>query len=159
MVVLPAGGVVRSVIKVSPDASGEELIDHLDGLRVQSRVLRLLVVDGHDHHLRGRGRERRQAMHSVRRLYYSELYPLSLQREMVVVYLNGGNARRKNQALVVSVHHGEHTQSPGRETPRVLPGVELVSRLIGILELNAEHLGEVLAQAVGCRSLNGTSHR
>ena len=69
-------------------------------------------------------------------------------------YLNRSNARRQNQALVVSVHHGEHTQSPGRETPRVLPGVELVSGLIGILELDAEHLGEVLAQAVRRRSLN-----
>jgi hypothetical protein len=68
MVVLPAGGVVRSVIKVSPDASGEELIDHFDSLRVQSRVLRLLVVDGHDHHLRG-GRERERARQCIRRLY------------------------------------------------------------------------------------------
>lgn len=152
MVVFPAGGVVRSVIKVSPDASGEELIDHFDSLRVQSRVLRLLVVDGHDHHLRGREGER--AMHSVLEGSISVLaVPTVPKWSWWEKYLNRSNARRQNQALVVSVHHGEHTQSPGRETPRVLPGVELVSGLIGILELDAEHLGEVLAQAVRRRSL------
>jgi hypothetical protein len=69
------------------------------------------------------------------------------------LYLKRGNTGRQNQTLVVSVHHGEHTKRSGRETPRVLPSVELVSGLVGILELNAEHLGEVLSQAVRRRSL------
>jgi hypothetical protein len=65
------------------------------------------------------------------------------------------NTGRENETLVVSVDHNHHTNRPRRETPRVLPDLELVSsRVRRVLNGDTEHLGEVLTKAVGGSSLD-----
>ena len=73
-----------------------------------------------------------------------------------------GYSRRDNKALVVSMYHGHDANDAGGKTPGVLPDEEFLSffRVAffprWVFDRNAEHLGEVLTKAVGCRSLNST---
>ena len=67
------------------------------------------------------------------------------------------NARREDQPLVIAVHHDHYADRTSGETPAVLPGKELVPAIVWILDFDAEHLGEVLSQAVGGSGLDASS--
>lgn len=71
--------------------------------------------------------------------------------------LDLGDTGREDQTLVVTVDHDHDTDDTGRETPRVLPDVDVLALLGGILDGNVEHLGEVLAQAVRGGTLDTTA--
>lgn len=64
---------------------------------------------------------------------------------------------RGDHPLVVSVRHDHHSNRPRRQSPRVLPHVEDLARLVGVLDLDVEHLGEVLAKAVRGGGLDSSS--
>jgi hypothetical protein len=70
-------------------------------------------------------------------------------------YLDRGNARGQHQTLVITVHHHHGTQRADCDTPRVLPSQLLLALLV--FELDVEHPGEILAEAVGCSSLQTTA--
>lgn len=70
--------------------------------------------------------------------------------------LDGRHARRQHQAAVVAVHHDQHADRPRGQAPAVLPHqLPLYASAprgaptarVGLVG-NAEHLGEVLAEAV-----------
>lgn len=69
-----------------------------------------------------------------------------------------GDARGKDESLVVSVDHDHDSDTPRRESPTVLPHVELLSgRTTGVLDGDVEHLGEVLSEAVRRSTLDSSS--
>lgn len=59
--------------------------------------------------------------------------------------------------VVITVVENHNTDGTSGETPRGLPSELLV--LIVIEEVDVEHLREVLAEMMRCRSLHGTSVR
>ncbi len=76
-------------------------------------------------------------------------------------HLDASHTRGKNQTLVITMHHDHNTDRPRRETPRVLPDIELrlPDFILGILNRDIEHLrpGEVLSETVGGGGLDATS--
>lgn len=75
--------------------------------------------------------------------------------------LNVGDAGREDETLVVAVDHDADADDTGGETPGVLPDEEgillLGFRGGGVLDGDAKHLGEVLAETVGGGTLDTTS--
>ena len=71
--------------------------------------------------------------------------------------LDLGDTRREDETLVVTVDHDHDTDDTGGQTPRVLPDVDVLALLGGILDGDVEHLGEVLAQAVRGGTLDTTA--
>ena len=73
-----------------------------------------------------------------------------------------GYSRRDNKTLIVSVDHSHDANDAGGKTPGVLPDEEFLGFFWvaffprWVLDNNVEHLGEVLAKAVGCCALNST---
>jgi len=70
----------------------------------------------------------------------------------MTTYLLASDAWWQHQALVVAVHHAHDANGACRDPPRVLEHILLLARL-RILKYDLEHLGEVLTQVVGCRTL------
>lgn len=73
--------------------------------------------------------------------------------ECLTDYLKAGHSGREHESHVVSVDHGEDTDGPGCDAPRVLERQLLLTRLLGIFKNNLKHPGEVLTQMVGCSTL------
>mmetsp|Transcript_33814 Transcript_33814/g.52680 ORF Transcript_33814/g.52680 Transcript_33814/m.52680 type:complete len:249 (-) Transcript_33814:379-1125(-) len=69
-------------------------------------------------------------------------------------HLNRGYTRRKDETHVVCVDHHHHPNSPGGQTPRVLPRDRLLAFLI--LKLNLEHFSEILSEAMGGGTLDAS---
>lgn len=69
------------------------------------------------------------------------------------VYLQAGHSGWQHKSHVVSVHHGEDTNGPGGDSPGVLVSQLFLTRPLRVLEHDLKHLGEVLAQMVGCGTL------
>lgn len=69
------------------------------------------------------------------------------------VYLQTGHPGRQHQALVVSMDHCEGTDGPGWDSPGVLEGKLLLSRLFWVFKYNLKHLREVLTKMMGCSTL------
>jgi len=74
-------------------------------------------------------------------------------------HLDVRNARGEDQPLVIAVHHNHYANRTSGEAPAVLPGKELVPAIVWILDFDAEHLGEILSQAMGGRALDASSGR
>mmetsp|Transcript_140772 Transcript_140772/g.245221 ORF Transcript_140772/g.245221 Transcript_140772/m.245221 type:complete len:252 (-) Transcript_140772:1194-1949(-) len=100
-----------------------------------------------------------------------KLFALIIQRFLLLLRGLGGqstwdddNLERRNhgwhdQPSIITVHHDHDPKGPCCQAPGILVSV-LVSALLVILKLDAKHLGEVLAQVVGCGTLHPTpSHR
>lgn len=68
------------------------------------------------------------------------------------------NPGREDQTLIITVDHDHNTDRSCRKTPRILVDKRLFlfsrSSLVGMLDGNVEHLGEVLSEMMGCSSLN-----
>ena len=70
------------------------------------------------------------------------------------------NARRQDQAVVVRVRHDDRADHARRNAPAGRPGELLLT--VGVLELDLERLGEVLAEEVartGLKRLGVAHHR
>lgn len=73
------------------------------------------------------------------------------------------DAGREDQTLVVTVDHDHDADRAGRQTPRVLPDVDLLGligrggRGLGVLDRDVKHVGEVLAETVGSTALDSTA--
>ena len=70
----------------------------------------------------------------------------------MTTYLLASDAWWQHQTLVVAVHHAHDADGARCDPPRVLEHVLLLPRL-RIFKHDLEHLGEVLTQVVGCRTL------
>ena len=68
--------------------------------------------------------------------------------------LDLGDTGREDETLVVTVDHDHDTDDTGGQTPRVLPDMDVLALLGGVLDSDVEHLGEVLAQAVRSGALD-----
>ena len=72
--------------------------------------------------------------------------------------LDGSNAGRENQSLVITVYHDHDSDGTRRKTPRVLPCINfaLTGGIVGILDDDIEHFwfGEVLTKTVRGASLD-----
>ena len=68
-------------------------------------------------------------------------------------HFNGGELRRKDEALVVAVGHDEGAHQAGADAPRGGPNVRLPSFFVG--KRDVEGLGEVLTQEVRGAGLQG----
>ena len=75
---------------------------------------------------------------------------------IIDIYLIVSNTRWQNKTVIVTMNHSQDTNSTSCETPRVLIDVLFLTSLWS-LELNAEHLGEVLSQVMRCSCLNSSS--
>lgn len=73
--------------------------------------------------------------------------------------LNLGYPRRQDEALVVTMNHDHDTDRPRRQTPRILPNVDLFPITRRIFDDDVEHLAEVLTETMRRRSLNPSSDR
>jgi len=75
--------------------------------------------------------------------------------------LDAGYLWRKDESLVIAVDHNHNTNRPGRQTPRILPDVDLplTDRVVGVLYEDIKHIriGEIGSKAVGGGSLNATT--
>lgn len=77
--------------------------------------------------------------------------------------LVGRDTGREDQPLVVAVNHNHDSNDAGRQTPRVLPDKKflIVFRVavfpVGILDDDVEHLAKVLAETVGCGTLDSAA--
>mmetsp|Transcript_4968 Transcript_4968/g.12067 ORF Transcript_4968/g.12067 Transcript_4968/m.12067 type:complete len:440 (+) Transcript_4968:100-1419(+) len=85
----------------------------------------------------------------------------SLQADSHNDHLEASNWRWQHQAFVVTMHHGHYADRSLRDAPRVLIRKLLLlpRSVIGILELDLEHLREVLAEVVRRCTLNSTPRR
>ena len=70
---------------------------------------------------------------------------------------------REDESLVVAVDHDHDADGTGRQTPRILPDVDLAltDRVVGILNEYIKHvrIGEVGSEAVRGSALNTTTRR
>lgn len=73
---------------------------------------------------------------------------------ILITYLQAGNSRWQHKPHVVSVDHSEDTDGPSGDSPGVLVRQLFLAWLLRVLEHNIKHLGEVLAQMVGCGTLS-----
>jgi len=68
---------------------------------------------------------------------------------------------RKDESLVIAVDHNHNTNRPGRQTPGILPDVDLAltDRVVGVLYEDIKHvrIGEIGSEAVRGGSLNTTT--
>ena len=68
---------------------------------------------------------------------------------------------RENESLVIAVDHNHDTNAPGRQTPRILPDVDLAltDGVIGVLYEDIKHvrIGKVGSKAVRGGTLNTTT--
>ena len=98
--------------------------------------------------------ERQQLTHNFLRLL-NDLRSFFLAGDRHHDDLGRRHAWRQDEAFVVTVPHDHHSDAPGGQSPRVLPGELLLSLLV--LEPNIEHLAEVLPQTVRGRALDSSS--
>lgn len=69
------------------------------------------------------------------------------------VYLQASHPGWEHESHVISMDHGEDTDSPGCNSPGVLKSQLLLTRPLWIFKHDLKHLCEVLAQMVGCGTL------
>lgn len=72
----------------------------------------------------------------------------------MIIYLQAGNSGWQHKPHVVSVDHSEDTDGPSGDSPGVLVRQLFFAWPLWVLKHNLEHLGEVLAQMVGCSTLS-----
>lgn len=69
-------------------------------------------------------------------------------------YLQAGNSGWQHKTHVVSVDHSEYADGPSGDSPGVLVRQLFLAGPLRVLKHNLEHLGEVLAQMMGCGTLS-----
>lgn len=75
--------------------------------------------------------------------------------------LNTSYPWRKNESLVIAVDHDHNTNSPGRQTPGILPDIDLAfpDRVVRVLYKDIKHvrIGEVGSKTMRGAALNTTT--
>lgn len=163
MIELPARWVIVSEVRLHPDPSLLQPFQVFGALSQQHLLLLFWQGCGdptrNDDNL---GKEReilgwllQHRLHQYNRILKRTLTSSSVTKIKSHVYmwlsvhLEASHSGWQHESHVISVDHGENTDGPGCDSPRVLESQLLLARPLGVLKHNLKHLGEVLAQMVG----------